>query len=681
MRYVHRSFILLIACFGVLSASNGLAVDYAVERIASGLAQPDYVAQAPGDPPGVIYYSTRCMSTDVGGFGNTNHMGSIWRYDINTRAPPTEIMNLNYRTFSGDEGLVGFAFSPDFNTPGAPGYQKLYVSSSQAGATATERVEEYVCNGPNGTVPPDPANMNHAKINSTVLQYNNIKTDPNHTIDWIGFDPTASSHAVGTADRNYLYISCGDGDIGGEAQNRPEQKANMVLGKLLRVDVDVTNHGDAYPGTSNGNNLKNFAIPPSNPIPLWNAAHPAQKLVGTHLDYTGTFDNNNQNTLPMSADYGTAASPAALPEIYFTGTRNQFRMSIDRQTGDFWMGDVGENTREEVNFLKAGTYNPNGTQLPIDFGYASREGTLPTQGPTASGFANAVKNSSGATTLQWNLSDGSTMLVNSTNPVQEGSHTAGRSSYIGGYVYRGPIASLQGKYFWSDYVTGNVFQLDNFDRNTPLANYSGTNFNQVNGLASIGTRGTVLSANTSSLWQSLIFDRTDPTYTAAQQSSNLQFGVGRAVSFGEDNEGNVYIIDFGGNRGDVSFGNDYPSPGKGEIFKLVPVGDFDGDGLLTVADVSALSAALADLDAYKSESGIAANNNAALVKLGDINGDGAVTDGDVQSLVVYLANHGGGAGSLTAVPEPASYWLLGIGGVLLLIFARNRPGRQIGSLA
>ena len=163
--------------------------------------------------------------------------------------------------------------------------------------------------------------------------------------------------------------------------------------------MDVAQHGDAYPTDPN----KNFAIPPTNPIPLWNANHPAnQQLIGTHLTYTGGS--------PLSADYNSA-----LGEIYVTGTRNSFRTSIDRQTGDLWMGDVGENTREEVNFLKAGAYD--GTQPPVDFGYAQREGTVPTN------TALAVANSSGATTLQWNLSGGGSVVVNSTNPIREGDHS------------------------------------------------------------------------------------------------------------------------------------------------------------------------------------------------------------------------------------------------------------------
>jgi Concanavalin A-like lectin/glucanases superfamily/Glucose / Sorbosone dehydrogenase len=535
----------IILCWTVAAANFAIAQGYRVERVASDLAQPTFLTQAPGDPANIVYYSTRITATDGtgGGFGAVNNMGGIFRYDLNTRTS-TQVMNLSYRQLTGDEGLVGFAFSPDYNTPGAPGYQKLYVSSSQYnnGASPIERVEEYTTNGPNGTVPLDVSN--HAAVTRTILQYTNINTQQNHTVDWIGFDPTAASLPAGTPERNYLYISAGDGDLGGSAQTRPEQKANSVLGKVLRVDTDPT-HADAYPLDAN----KNFAIPSTNPIPQWNAAHDGtQQLSGTHLTYSGGS--------PTAADY-----TPALGEIYFTGTRNTFRMSIDRQTGDYWMGDVGENTREEVNFLKAGTYN--GTQPPVDFGYSQREGT------TATSSALAVANSSGATSVQWNLSGGGNVVVNSTNPVREGDHTTGRSSYIGGYVYRGPISELQGQYFYADFVKSNVFAVSGFDRNTPLASYSGANFNQdpTTHLAALGIQTAVATADINSPWNTLIFDPTDPNYNSSLGAS---FGIGRVVSFGEDNSGNMYVIDFGGVRGDPGFGSDYPNAGKGQIFMLVP---------------------------------------------------------------------------------------------------------------
>ena len=228
-----------------------------------------------------------------------------------------------------------------------------------------------------------------------------------------------------------------------------------------------------------------------------------------------------------------------------------------------------ENSREEVNFLKYDTYD--GSQPPVDFGYAQREGTIATNAGLG------VDGSSGATTLQWNLSGGGTEIVDGSNPVREGPHTVintpeeikttGRSAYIGGYVYRGPIEELQGKYIYTDFAHGNVFALSDFDRDIPLSSYSGTNFNLVNGLAALGTRSTVATSDVNSLWQSLIIDPTDPTYTPAQ---GLTFGIGRVVSFAEDNAGNLYVIDFGGNRGDPGFNNDYPNAGVGEIFRLVP---------------------------------------------------------------------------------------------------------------
>jgi hypothetical protein len=393
----------------------------------------------------------------------------------------------------------------------------------------------------------------HPVISRTILQYTQVNTQQNHTVDWIGFDPTASSQPIGSPARNYLYISAGDGDLGGSAQTRPGQKATSDLGKVLRVDVD-SSHPDAYPSDPN----KNFAIPTTNPIPLWNASHPSnQQLMGTTVNYT---------TSPTSSTY----SPA-LPEIYFTGMRNTFRMSIDRQTGNFWMGDVGENTREEVNFLKANPYD--GTQPPVDFGWASREGT------TATNANLAVAGSSGATSLQWALSGGGSVTINSVNPVREGDHSTtnttdhpltARSSYIGGYIYRGPIASLQGSYFYADYVNSNVFMLSGIDPNMPLSSYSGTNFNQdpTTHLAALGTRTQVASGSISSLWNTLIVDPTNPSYNP---SLGAAFGIGRVVSFGEDNQGNLFIVDMGGARGDNSFGGDYPNAGAGQIFELVPI--------------------------------------------------------------------------------------------------------------
>jgi hypothetical protein len=575
-RYFQSTFrhyaVAAIILSAIFAARDSHAQNYRVVRIASGLAQPTYVAQAPGDPANIIYYSTRITAANGtgGGFNTVNTMGGIFRYDMNTRMS-TPIMNLGYRTLKGDEGLVGFAFSPDFNTPDSPGYQKLYVSSSEFINDASppiERVEEYTASGPNGTVPVD--GMGRAVVSRLILQYNNINTGQNHTVNWIGFDPMTATLPPGSPERNYLYISAGDGDIGGIAQSRPEQKANSVLGKVLRVDVDVTNNGDAYPGDMN----KNFAIPSTNPIPLWNA-NPSNDsdLAGTHLTYTGGS--------PLSADY-----EPALGEIYFTGTRNTFRMSIDRQTGDYWMGDVGENSREEINFLKSGTYN--GMQPPVDFGYAQREGTIPTNA------ARAVANSSGATTLEWNLSNGESVTIQSANPIREGDHSttntpdhpaSARSSYIGGYVYRGPIAELQGKYIYADFVHSNVFMLSDFDRNTPLSSYSGTNFNHnpTTQLAALGTRSTLATSSISSLWNTLIVDPADPSYTSALGAA---FGIGRVVSFGEDNSGNLYVVDFGGTRGDPGFGNDYPHAGKGQIFMLVPVipGDFNVNGVVDAID-------------------------------------------------------------------------------------------------
>lgn len=661
MRYVNRAARLLTAAFAFLWASQVLAVDYVLQRVTSGLAQPMFLQQAPGDTnPNVVYYAERITAAagSGGGFSVNNPMGKIWRVDLSTvtKANPlgdrSLVLDLSAHRVLNDEGLQGFTFSPDFNIAGAPGYQQLYVSYSEhvdaSGNPSTDTttrpakdsVERFTYNGASA-----------ATSAGIILQYRN-NTQENHTVDWVGFDPTTFSHPVGTADRNYLFITTGDGSYGLNTSSRPAQKPNDNRGKLLRVDVDSA-HGDSYTGDA----LRNFAIPASNPIPAWNAAHPAAML--DHVTIVQPSTQGGTQT------YGTATTLNG--EVYATGLRNAFRMSFDHQTGDIWFGDVGEDTREEVDFLKAKPSGYDGTTPPADFGWSQREGMTASVINSGSG---AVVTSPSATTLTWNTSAASSVVVNSFNPIREGTHTAGRSAFIGGYVYHGAIASLANDYFFADYVRSNAFMISGFDRNTDVSQYTGTNG------GALGTLTQVASGSISSLWNTLIIDPHDPTYTSALGAA---FGIGRITSFAEDNSGNMYVIDFGGTRGDTSFGQDYPNAGRGQIFKLVPVpGDFDRSGSINVGDVSAMMGALNDLDAYGTTYVL---NETQLREIGDVNGDANVNNTDLQSLIVYLANTGGGSGSLVAVPEPASRGLLIIGVVSLLIFARNRPGRHIRLLA
>ena len=258
----------------------------------------------------------------------------------------------------------------------------------------------------------------------------------------------------------------------------PSQNLGDVKGKVLRVDVAG---GDAYAADAS----KNFALPPTNPL--------------------------------VAA--GTANGTTQLGEVYLSGLRNPWRASFDRATGDMYIGDVGEATYEEVNFLKAGTNDAAAT--PRDFGWPQREGTGngPTPGPS----------------------------TGSLNPIRQRTHAQGDFSVTGGYLYRGPIAELQGKYIYGDFVAQRLYALD-FDRNTDPATFD-------------GARGTWTDMTTA--FNALVVDPTDSSYTAAL--AGQLFGVDRLVSFGEDNAGNLYIVDFG--YGTDTFSG-HPPAGRDEIFRF-----------------------------------------------------------------------------------------------------------------
>ncbi|MEW5867760.1 MAG: PQQ-dependent sugar dehydrogenase [Chloroflexota bacterium] len=170
----------------------------------------------------------------------------------------------------------------------------------------------------------------------------------------------------------YLYLGLGDGGSAGDPQGNG-QSLNSLLGKILRIDVD---HQHPY------------AIPPDNPF----------------------------------------AGGGGKPEIWAYGLRNPWRFSFDRLTGDLYIGDVGQDEWEEINFLPAGSAGG------ANFGWNFMEGT------------HAYKGSPPAS-------------MNLMIPVAEYHHDQG-CSVTGGVVYRGGrLPAWQGIYLYGDYCTGRIWGL------------------------------------------------------------------------------------------------------------------------------------------------------------------------------------------------------------------------------
>ncbi len=165
----------------------------------------------------------------------------------------------------------------------------------------------------------------------------------------------------------------------------------FLRGKMLRIDVD-TRGADATPemcGAATGAPAE-YAIPPDNP----------------HLATSQTCD-----------------------EIFLHGFRNPWRWSFDRETGDLWIGDVGQGQREEIDFRAAASIDP------LFYGWHCMEGSL------RFNSANICADPLPANTL----------------PLMEYATASGRCAVTGGYRYRGPITPLRGMYVFADSCSSEIF--------------------------------------------------------------------------------------------------------------------------------------------------------------------------------------------------------------------------------
>jgi glucose/arabinose dehydrogenase len=256
----------------------------------------------------------------------------------------------------------------------------------------------------------------------------------NHNGGWLGFGPDG-----------YLYISVGDG--GGsydeDAGHTPgtgngQDITSDLLGKMLRIDVN----GDDFPADS----TRNYAIPADNPF------------VGKTGD----------------------------DEIWSFGLRNPWRASFDRATGNLYIGDVGQDTREEIDVQPAGSAGGQ------NYGWRLREGTIATPGV------------------------GGARPPGEIDPIYDYPHGNGQFEgdvVTGGYVYRGPVAELRGQYFFADFESAHIWTLL-YDGSDP-STFDGTNYTNLT-------------------------DRT------AELAPGAGLSIDEISSFGEDAAANLYIVDLGG---------------------------------------------------------------------------------------------------------------------------------------
>lgn len=298
--------------------------------------------------------------------------GAIRLLHLDSAAPaPTPFLQIPGVQTAGEGGLLGLAFHPEFADNGRF-YAYVTLANEIVSSPFSSHILEFRVTDPLGdfVAEPDPRQ---------ILSF--VQPQSNHNAGWIGFSPLEANA--------YLYIMSGDGggaNDTGEGHTpgigNSQDLTDNLLGKVLRIDVD----GDDFPNDAG----RNYAIPPDNPF------------------RGGAGDD----------------------EIFAYGLRNPFRAGFDRETGDLYIGDVGQNRREEIDLLPYGS--PGGE----NYGWRAREG------------------------------DGRFSDVpppDNVDPIYSYNHGNGDfegNSVTGGIVYRGPVAAFVGLYIFADFTSNRIWSFD-----------------------------------------------------------------------------------------------------------------------------------------------------------------------------------------------------------------------------
>ncbi len=206
--------------------------------------------------------------------------GSLRRFEVAGGAAVTALSLAGRVVSGGEAGFLGFAFHPNFAQNGFA--YAAYTAGPRPGQNEAlvSRVSRFTSRDGGDTF--DPA------TESVLLEIS--QPFSNHNGGQISFGPDG-----------FLYYGMGDGGSANDPR-RNGQNVNVLLGKMLRIDVNTTSPGRLY------------GIPADNPF----------------------------------------ARGGGAPEVWAWGLRNPWRWSFDRLTGDLWAGDVGQGAFEEVDIVRRG---------------------------------------------------------------------------------------------------------------------------------------------------------------------------------------------------------------------------------------------------------------------------------------------------------------------------------------
>jgi hypothetical protein len=290
----------------------------------------------------------------------------------------------------------------------------------------------------------------------------------------------------------------------------------------------------------------------------------------------------------------TAPGPGTGVSVVALGIRNPYRASFDRQTGDFYFGDVGFNTAESIDFIPASHF-ANPAAPVLDFGWTDREGTTETVaqfagGPGSPGDINPIFD-----------------YAHSGQPLPHTSVIQGQS-VTGGYMYRGLAPEFQNRYFFADFVNGNVYS-GTFNPSTNPASFNGTNMTGIQ-------------------------SHTADFEARIGGGANIQY----LTSFGEDNSGNLYLVKFGN-----AF---FPPLGQGEIFRISPVLagtvalEIDREtGAITLSNATAADITFSSLTISSAVGALEPNELTPITGHYDADGNGTIDANNAWTITSPPGNH------------------------------------------